>query len=352
MFNRNIICMNKLLLVLTFLWLVCPEVYARFQVKGRLRLIRPVEIVVEDLNGKEIVRCSVVNGQEFKSKQQDIGLDLYKVKVGEFEEWVLLDNEPLTFSGFFNENNPDESSMKMDGIKFDQHFRQTRAEFATLRPKAAAMLETFGKQSRLEDMLIALSVVHLHTGILDMRYEPFRTLIDATPESIRGSIVYQKVKELTDRYSEFGIGNPAYNFSACDVNGKVYSLTDFKGKIILLDFWASWCGPCRKEMKSLHKIYEEMKGDDLQFISLSLDGERDEWIKAMDADKIPWLSLWERYDGENPKDAFRESRIKPHYGFFAIPFIVLIDKDGRTRKRFLRGEDVRSAIEELRISYK
>ena len=148
-----------------------------------------------------------------------------------------------------------------------------------------------------------------------------------------------------DSLSHFAVGAQAYNFEFVDPEGKMVKLSDFRGKFVLVDFWASWCGSCRYEMKYLRPIYDELKGDDLVFISISLDRREKDWKKMLEEEKLPWIMLW---DKEGFTSGNEPNMIQKAYGFYTIPFIVLIDKEGRIVDRDLRGEKVREAIERAR----
>ena len=144
-----------------------------------------------------------------------------------------------------------------------------------------------------------------------------------------------------DSLARFAVGTQAFNFNYVDPEGNMVRLSDFRGKLVLIDFWASWCGPCRHEMKSLLPIYNDLKGDDLVFISISLDKREKDWRKMLETENLPWVMLWNKEGftiGDTPNE------IQKAYSFYGIPFILLVDEEGKILERGLRGEQVREAI--------
>lgn len=337
--------MRKIVFIICFSILTFLS-HAQLQISGKIRSIKPVTLVLEDLNGKVILNQQIEKGGVFKTDKVKAETDLYKLKIGANEIYVILENKPATLNGFCNDISPEASELAFSGVDYTSHYKQ----FTVNRTTAQKMADDFIASSPSEiEQLIMLSNVVLRKDYLTKEYELFVSVREKC-KALKNSIVYSKLEEIIASNSTFALNAPAYNFTAVDEAGKSHSLSDYKGKIVLLDFWASWCGPCRAEMKSLHKIYDELKGDDLQFISLSLDDTKEKWCEALKDDNIPWLALWEgitvKKSAKSP--GFFDSVIRPEYGFDQIPFIVLIDKSGNTVKRFLRGEDVKKEIEILR----
>jgi len=131
-------------------------------------------------------------------------------------------------------------------------------------------------------------------------------------------------------------GQTAPTFTFNNDKGEPVSLDSFKGKVVIIDFWASWCGPCRKEIPNLKKYYEEFKNNpDVAFLSVSIDAKEDDWRKAMAEEQMEWIQLLAPNSGREAMDK---------YQFRGIPFIVAIDKEGRIFRKHLRGEAVRAAI--------
>lgn len=345
--------MRKILFILAAIFWV-GVAHSQMQISGKIRSLKPITIVVEDINGNVILSHAIDKSGVFTAQVKEIKTDLYKIKIESSEIYMVLENKPFTINGFFNNQNTKASNLAMKGAELNNIYDVKNAEFCRNRDSALKSVTDFiASTPTLGEQIAMLATLYINNDYLNADYEQIATVLEKC-QTVKNSIVYAKIEELKNAYYYFSPNAPAYNFTAQDVNGKKYSLSDFKGKMVLLDFWASWCGPCRAEMKSLHKIYEEIKGDDLQFISLSLDDTKEKWETALKTDNIPWLALWEGVTEMKSKHnpGFYDSVIRPKYGFKQIPFIVLIDKNGLTVKRFLRGEEVKTEIELLRKNNK
>ena len=108
-------------------------------------------------------------------------------------------------------------------------------------------------------------------------------------------------------------------------------LSNLRGNLVLLDFWASWCAPCRKENPALVELYKKYKGDGFTIMSVSFDTDKEKWKSAIIADKLTWLNHVSDLGGWN-------SKVGKIYKVNSVPFTVLIDKDGKIIKLNLRGE--------------
>ena len=132
------------------------------------------------------------------------------------------------------------------------------------------------------------------------------------------------------------IGKPAPDFQVTDLKGEPLSLEKYRGQVVLLDFWATWCGPCIVEMPKIKKTYEQYKEQQFQIIGISLDRSKEPLEAYVEKEKLGWVHYW---------DESRE--IRTLYGVWGIPSAFLIDGEGIIRKASLGGFDVETAVAEL-----
>lgn len=139
-------------------------------------------------------------------------------------------------------------------------------------------------------------------------------------------------------------GAVAPAFKLPDTKGKLVSLSDFKGKVVYLDMWATWCGPCLKEIPYLKLLKEKFKNKDVEMITISIDTKVDAWLAKVAAMKMEGIQLIDSHGSEN-------SKIAKDYKIYGVPHFVLIDKNGRIASAFAprpsSAEDVEKQINDL-----
>ncbi|WP_018342080.1 TlpA disulfide reductase family protein [Cytophaga aurantiaca] len=150
---------------------------------------------------------------------------------------------------------------------------------------------------------------------------------------------YLEQKVAKEKGNPAAIGKEAPEFILPDTKGKMVSLSSFRGKYVLLDFWASWCGPCRQESPTVVKAYQKFKGKKFDILSVSLDDNKEKWFSAIEKDKLTWthvsdLKAW-------------ESSVVRLYQVEGIPATFLLDPNGVVVARDLRGSALEEKLQEL-----
>lgn len=158
------------------------------------------------------------------------------------------------------------------------------------------------------------------------------------PASTRNTVSGKDLAEKIAIAKKTGIGQVAMDFTQNDTLGKPVSLGSFRGKYVLLDFWASWCGPCRAENPNLVKAFNKYKEKGFQVLSVSLDrpGAKDRWLKAIHDDGLQWYHVSDLQ--------FWNNAVARQYGIEAIPQNLLIDPDGKIVGKNLQGEKLEQKL--------
>lgn len=220
--------------------------------------------------------------------------------------------------------------------EIQQAFRSTYEQFTGERqrfmgqnansPALIAVLPTFNIQQ--EFGLYEKAVKGLEQGFGD------------SPTVKRIVTEYEKNRKQLQATLPVSIGSEAKDIALPNPEGDTLRLSDYRGKVVLLDFWASWCGPCRKENPNVVKLYEKYKEEGFEVFSVSLDRDSTKWVKAIEQDGLVWK-------GHVSDLQFWKSRAAKKYNVSSIPYTVLIDREGKVIATKLRGAALENQLEAL-----
>lgn len=196
-------------------------------------------------------------------------------------------------------------------------------------------------QSYATAYLLRFYVSKFALDTLQMYYERLGSQLQQSPYA----------KEFASEIQKLRAGSPgsvAANFTTTDINGKQLSLSDYKGKYVLLDFWASWCVPCRKGNPHLKELYAKYKSKGIEFIGISDDDRNhNAWKKAVAMDELPWRHVLRGYDMEKRmKNEPNPNDIDEKFGISTLPTKILIDPNGRIIGRY--GEEEKALDTQLK----
>ena len=229
---------------------------------------------------------------------------------------------------------------KMISVPRDQ-FQDVKAEYE------AAGVEYFkevwtNQKALLEDNIDQFFVTQVIFSIKQPATDAeVLTLYKSMPVQIQQHPnVAEVINEIKIRES-IAPGKAAPEFTLKDREGNEISLTDLRGKYVLIDFWASWCKPCRKSFPHMKELYQKYHAKGFEILGVANDTNEKMWFKALDEDNLPWLNVQEDFSGS------RSGRVIKMYGFTHLPSTILIDPNSLIVSKMLHGEELDKQLEQI-----
>lgn len=222
---------------------------------------------------------------------------------------------------------------------------QTEADFTAELAEYDALLAKYGDKTSEEMAMLAIMKARLYLEILQDNAKGI-AILKQVKANYPSTDVAGKIDQIVGQLeaqaaadSALAVGKTFAPFSDTDTAGAAFSLADYKGKIVLIDFWATWCGPCVKELPNVIDAYKKYHDKGFEIVGISLDDDR----AALDAFTKEHATTWKQFfDGQGWKN-----KLARQYGINSIPATFLLDGEGRIVAKNLRGDALDKKLAEL-----
>jgi peroxiredoxin len=224
-----------------------------------------------------------------------------------------------------------------DGILTPALEEELYAEYVLENNKYLSFIKEFVKSNNQSVVAAYITLRHLSNSIETLALD---SIVSNFPKEIQGSPFVKHLSDQLEVDKRTAIGQPFIDFTQLDPSGNNVSLSSYVGeKYVLIDFWAAWCAPCRKENPNLVKLYSQYGPKGFEIFGVSFDRERGAWLDAIEKDGLTWPQVSDLGGWENP--------VAKLYGIMSIPSNLLLDREGKIIAKNLRGEDLEKKLAEI-----
>lgn len=183
----------------------------------------------------------------------------------------------------------------------------------------------------------------LSAGTGQLTYADMRALLSALDPKTPENWYTNRLKRRTEVLGKTDFGKVLPDFTLPDTSGKSVTFSSLRGKVVLVDFWASWCAPCREENQNVRKLYQQYQKDGFDVISVSIDDKKEKWVQAINQDQLPWWHVSSLTGWDCPT----ANNLGVTYGMSGVPYTLLVDRDGKVIGHNVRGEKLEAALKQI-----
>ncbi len=255
-----------------------------------------------------------------------------------FKESMAFDKENQPLMERLKADRNDSAAMQRY-IELNNAFTARSKDFINTHMSSPAVLAALNRMNIQQDLPLFMAVRDsLRKTIPNSEYfAGFRDEVDRMEQQAKAGQLQEEQQAKLDNL--IPVGSEAPDFSQASPEGKQIALKDLRGKVVLIDFWASWCRPCRMENPNVKKVYDRFHNKGFEILGVSLDKDKSAWTGAIKQDGLPWKHVSDL--------AFWNNAVAQQYGVSSIPYTVLVDRDGKVLAKNLRGPALEAKLAEI-----
>lgn len=307
----------------------------------------PLDFYSINFGGKNMLVVLLDSAENLKFEAQMDSLQQPRLLEGSVNTSLMHDyfKESLVFD---KENQPLMERLKADRndsaamqryMELNNAFTARSKDFIDAHMSSPAVLAALNRMNIQQDLPLFKAVRDsLRKTIPNSEYfAGFRDEVDRMEQQGKAAQLQEEQQSKLDNL--IPVGSEAPDFSQASPEGKQIALKDLRGKVVLIDFWASWCRPCRMENPNVKKVYDRFHNKGFEILGVSLDKDKSAWTGAIQQDGLPWKHVSDL--------AFWNNAVAQQYGVSSIPYTVLVDRDGKVLAKNLRGPALEAKLAEI-----